>query len=1497
MGRKRRTSPQSPKREQPRKKRSSARKTRPGGSGPARPRSSDRPPTQNQSATRGELAALRERAAHLQRLFEQAPLGYQSLDADGRLLDVNRAWLELLGYERVEALGRYFEDFMTPTSRAAFRERFPEFLAAGEIRRAERELVRKDGTVVTVSIDGRVERDHYPSPRTHCLLRDVTDQRRAVEALRQRETAYRRLVENISDALIVDDLEGRIVYANDRFLELFGFTRAELSSIRLGDYVAPSCRARLREYHERRVRGESVPERFEYEGLRRDGTTLWLEVRVTPVEEGGRIIGTQSLIRDVTASKRTEDDLRRTTELLESVRAAQAAFITHGDARPVFASLLRTLVSLTGSEFGFLDEVLRDADGTRYKLSLALSNIAWSPEAERLYAQLEARQLEFRKLHNLAGLPAVTGEPLITNDAPNDPRAGGLPPGHPPIHTFMGLPLYFDGEVVGVAGMANRVGGYDERLARFLEPFLSTCASIIHALRAKARQDETTRALRASEERYSRIVETAYEGIVSLDTAQRITFANARLAEMLGVTPSELIGRPFTDFLFAEDLADHQARMRRRRQGQSATYECRFRRRDGSAGWALVSGTALHDEHGQFAGSFGMFTDITERKRAELALRESEDTRRALLNAATDSSVLIDVNGTILAINEVGARRLNRTVEQVVGRNIYTFLPPHLAESRQARVEEVLRTGRPVCFEDERAGMRMEHHVHPIADPDGVVRKLAIFARDVTAARQAEAALRAAEADKALILNTTREMFARYDLDLRIVWANKASGDSVGLPAEALVGRHCYELWGEGHQPCPDCPVLRAMETRRPQESERVSSDGRVWFLRACPVLDADGEVTGTVEFGQDITERRRAEEALHDREEQYRTLVANIPGVVYRCEVDPPWRVQFCSEKALEVIGYSAADFMSDKVLYGTLIHPDDLPAAKGAVAEAVGSGRPFAVEHRLIHPDGTLRWMLVRGQAHYDGAGRPLWLDGILHDVTASKQAEQERAQLAAAIEQAGEAIVITDPAGTIRYVNAGFERITGYRRAEAIGRNLRILGGRHDAAFYQDPWQTLTAGRVWHGRFVNRRKDGTLYDEEAVLAPVRDARGQITNFVAVERDITEELSLAEQIRQAQKMEAIGQLAAGVAHDFNNLLTALLGYVGIARQAGAPDAAISEALEGIENLAVHAVGITKSLLMFSGRSQATLEPVNLGTLLAETAKLLHHIVPRAVTLRIIAPADEPLWVQGDRAQLQQVILNLTINARDAMPDGGELTIGLAPLADDEAPADGTPPLARPAVCLSVRDTGCGMSPETQARIFEPFFTTKPRGRGTGLGLPIVFGIVKEHRGYIDVRSAPGQGSAFRVILPRIPAPASAPPEGPPTAPEPRGRGELILLAEDNEYVRALLVTELERLGFSVAAAADGEELMRLYEERRPAVRLLVLDFDLPRQTGGQCLRQIRCGGDRVPAVLISGAEEARRRLDDPEAHRLNKPFTLPQFAEAVYLALASAPQSEVLP
>jgi PAS domain S-box-containing protein len=1070
------------------------------------------------------------------------------------------------------------------------------------------------------------------------------------------------------------------------------------------------------------------------------------------------------------------------TELLESIRVGQAAFIAHGDPGPVFASLLRALVSLTESEFGFVDEVLRDEDGTPYKLSLALSNIAWSPETEELHTKLQARQLEFRNLNNLAGLPALTGEPLISNDAANDPHAGGLPPGHPPIRTFMGLAMHFGGEVVGVAGVANRAGGYDEGMARFLEPFLNTCASIIHAMRAKARQDETTRAQRASEERLRLAMKATNDVIWDWDIVQDLQTWSAAGATVFGW--SDIIAHPQDCAWWVERV--HPDDRERVAAGFHAAVadparshwrdEYRFRKADGSCALVLDRGYVMRDQDGRAVRMIGAMQDVTERRRTELALREAQLWQDAAVRAG-----------------KVGLWDWDLKTNRV-----------------QYSTEWKRQIG---------------HEGHEIGDG--------------------------------------------FD-----EWQGRVHRDDL----EPTLG-HIRRTLAEGR------------DHWKAEFRFRHKDGSYRWILaQAAVVKDDSGQPIRTLGSHVDITERKEAEQALRASEAKYRQLVELAQEGIWA--IDDQARTTFVNPRMAEMLGRTVAE-MQGRSLY------EFMDAAHVATAQENFRRRQAGVverhEFQFRCRDGAPLLAELAASPLKDTSGRVVGALAVVADVTERRKAEAAQRRLVAAIEQAGEMIVITDPAGTIQYVNAAFERVTGYARDEALGRNPRILkSGRHDQAFYQELWRTITAGRVWQGRFVNRRKDGTLYDEQAVLAPVRDAQGRIMNFVAVKRDITEELSLAEQLRQAQKMEAIGQLAAGVAHDFNNVLTALLAYVGVAQRAAALDSDVSESLEGIENLAVHAAGITKSLLMFSGRAEAELKPVDLGALLGETAKLLRHIVPRAIALRITSPTGEPLWVRGDRTQLQQVIMNLAINARDAMPDGGQLNVAVAPLPDAPTGPEDASAVPRPAVCLCVGDTGCGMSPETQAQIFEPFFTTKPRGRGTGLGLPIVHGIVKEHGGHIDVRSALGWGTAFRVILPRIAAPPAEPAAGPSQA-EPCGRGELVLLAEDDPYVRALLVTELERLGFTVAAAADGDELMRLHEARRPALRLLVLDFDLPRQTGGECLRRIRRGGDRVPAILISGAAESRRRLDDPEVYRLHKPFGLPQFAAAVHRALASVPQSEV--
>jgi len=472
---------------------------------------------------------------------------------------------------------------------------------------------------------------------------------------------------------------------------------------------------------------------------------------------------------------------------------------------------------------------------------------------------------------------------------------------------------------------------------------------------------------------------------------------------------------------------------------------------------------------------------------------------------------------------------------------------------------------------------------------------------------------------------------------------------------------------------------------------------------------------------------------------------------------------------------------------------------------------------------------------------------------DIVGRKRAEAEGSRLLTAIDQSTEAVVITDPGGLIQYVNPAFERTTGYSREEAMGQNPSILkSGEHDEAFYASLWHTISAGKSWHGQFTNRKKDGTLFVEDATISPVRDASGRTVNYVAVKRDITHEVELEEQLRQAQKMEAVGQLAGGIAHDFNNLLQAINGYAGLALESLEPDDPAYELIEEVSRAERRAARQVRQLLAFSRRQVLDMKDVDLNDVVASVVELIHRVIGEHITLEILAGSDLSI-VRVDPGQMELVLLNLAVNARDAMQRGGMITIATENVVLDEEFCR-THPQAEPGpyVLMSVSDTGCGMDAATLANAFEPFFTTKDVDQGTGLGLSTAYGIVRQHQGIIRAHSEVGLGTVFRIYLPALRRSGGI--EAPATEKPVCGGTETILLAEDDEQVLRLAIAMLERAGYKVLAATDGEEALRVFEEHLEEIDLAMLDVVMPKVGGHEVCSRIGERRPDLPFVFASG-------------------------------------------
>ncbi len=552
--------------------------------------------------------------------------------------------------------------------------------------------------------------------------------------------------------------------------------------------------------------------------------------------------------------------------------------------------------------------------------------------------------------------------------------------------------------------------------------------------------------------------------------------------------------------------------------------------------------------------------------------------------------------------------------------------------------------------------------------------------------------------------------------------------------------------------------------------------------------------------------------------------------------------------------------------------------PRLEPALEERKRTGK-FQGELNFKRKDGSLFPAELSSVLFKDAEGQ--WKSTmIIRDVTARRRSEEAQKRLATAVEQAAEAIVITDSQGTIQYVNPGFERVTGFSQEEAIGQNPRILkSGQHDTKFYEQMWDTIQGGHVWSGRLVNRRKDGHIYHEEATISPVKDASGKIVNFVAVKRDITEHLELSKQLFQAQKMEAVGTLAGGVAHDFNNILQVALGYSELILGDEGLSQRHKADLRKINEASSRGADLVQRLLTFSRKSEVKPVPLNLNHRVTELRKMLERTVPKMIEIQLLL-AEDLATINADATQMDQILMNLAVNARDAMPEGGRLVIETANVVLDEDYA-ASHLNAKPGhyVLLTIADTGTGMDKETLEHIFEPFYTTKGVGEGTGLGLAMVYGIVQQHGGHVRCYSEPGEGTTFRVYFPALVSDKE--PEEKIARSMPRGGSETILLVDDEDMIRDLCSRILAKSGYSVITARNGKEALELYIAQRDRISLVILDLIMPQMGGKQCLDDLLSIDPAVKVLIASGYssnDATQEALASGARGFVNKPYDMRQ-------------------
>ena len=742
-----------------------------------------------------------------------------------------------------------------------------------------------------------------------------------------------------------------------------------------------------------------------------------------------------------------------------------------------------------------------------------------------------------------------------------------------------------------------------------------------------------------------------------------------------------------------------------------------------------------------------------------------------------------------------------------------------------------------------------------------------------------------APADAELMLLTLRRAGLR--VEHRVVQDEQAYRDALQefkpdvVLADAKLprfsGRRALRI-ARSHDPC--LPVIMVTGTLREDRIVRLTQLGLANYVLKDHLLRLAPAVLDAIDRADSRRAAEQTQSTLADRERRFRAVAeASGDGLVI---VDDSGTVVFWNAAAERMFGYTASQALGIPVarLIPDRHHGEHAWRGLGGAVEQRRS-TPFTIEVCALRTDGTEfpAELTVSSWTEEEHS----FFSAQVRDITERKEEARTRLVLSQAVEQTTSSVIITDVHGAIQYVNPAFEQLTGYAAHEVVGRNPRLLkSGRQTPEQYTRLWASLTEGRPYSAEFTNRRKDGSEYQQRTSIFPIVDDEGRIERFVGLGVDVTQERLLESQLRQSQKLEAVGQLAGGVAHDFNNVLTGVLTNAQLLEMT-LPEGASEERelLDDVIAAARRGADLVKRLMSLVRHQSESVRQVDVRTVVDEASRTVRRILPENIEISL-DQASMPLPCRLDEGELQQAIFNLANNARDAMPDGGLLAIRTLAVEGK--------------AIVEVRDNGCGMEPAVLEKVFEPFFTTKEVGRGTGLGLAMVYAFAKHLGGAVSADSRPGVGTRIRIQLPLAREEAHDVEAGPkPTCVAEVGAAQgTILVAEDQHDIRRVALKALERMGYRVLTAADGVEAMAILGRERGRVDLVLADVVMPRGGGGMLYRNTRDWPERPRFLLMSGYAAKELNGDGQllaDVPFLAKPWNIPDLQAAVTRVLQERP------
>lgn len=1084
-----------------------------------------------------------------------------------------------------------------------------------------------------------------------------------------------------------------------------------------------------------------------------------------------------------------------------------------------------------------------------------------------------------------------------------------------------------------------------------------------------------------NEERYLSLIEHASDIIYTHDLEGNYTSVNQAVTALTGYTKEEALKLNVRQVVAPEYL-EFAAEMvlQKVAEQKDTSYEIEMLMKDGRRLPIDVS-THLIYRNGKAVAVQGIARNITRRREAQAALRDSEQRYRELFENANDIVYTHDVQGNFTSLNPAGERITGYSRDEAMRMNIANVLAPEYLENVRARIAQKIQPADYTLYQLDmftKDGRRVSLEVNTkLICNDGEPSFIQGIGRDITERQRADKDLRASEQRYRQIVNDANEIICRLSLSGHFTFVNPVAARFMNSSQEDLIGREFLDLVRPDFRKTVQEFYREQIKQQVPTtyfEFPIVTDDGaEVWVSQNLQLIIEGGRVSEMQAVARDVTDRKLMEETLRKSEERYRAFVEHSSEAVWCLEMDIPCPVSLSVEDQIEHVykhGYLAEcnDVMARMYgfsvageIVGARLHtllPKEDPKNVEFLTAFVKSGyRLSEAETQELDQHGEIKAFLnsLQGVIENEAVVRA-W--GTQRDITQAKRAQQEideanRRALADYDRLVERIATLGQTLGNARELKTIFRAlrdfavvslpcdgmdISLYRKEDSSRRlvycwadgqefdpeKLEILPvgdgmtGRalktgsicvdnemqqHPPVRYLQvgnfddsttPQAALSAPMAIMGRVVGcieiQSYKANAYTEDHLTA-IRMAANLAANAVENVELIEREQQKAEQLRQAQKMEAVGQLAGGVAHDFNNLLTAITGYSDLSLRNLPATSPIRRNLEEIKRAGLRAASLTRQLLAFSRKQLLQPKTLELNAIVADMDKMLQRLIGEDIDLvTILHPDGCP--VKADPGQIEQVILNLAVNARDAMPKGGKLTIETGRAQLDEAYATTHAVTAGDYIVLAVSDNGLGMDEETERRVFEPFFTTKEVGKGTGLGLSTVYGIVKQSGGSVWVYSEPGQGSTFKIYLPIATdfVTTAEPKVNPLEAPQGQGT---ILLAEDEEMVRNLSREVLEACGYKVLTASNGQEAWELCRTFKGEIALLITDVVMPQMGGRQLAEAVVPIRPLMSVLYMSGYTDdavLRHGVLDDEMPFLQKPFSPDALAQKVKEVLDNA-------